>query len=159
MKNKKLFEKIDTFYDLSLSMPLKKIAESNIFDKAELKIQPMIPTVWVKNKRVIKKDEPSGRGQVSQFMVVSTTAHKPDGWGIISDDALVFIFLDQEYYLDESEFPNDSQRVSIAQYYISRAGLNPNQYVTTIIGKSKVTDLKETRNHAYSHAVAVFQKA
>lgn len=160
MKNQKLIQRIDTFYHLASSMPIRKMAEAAEFDRAVNLIRAKSPTVLCKNGHAIKSELPSGPTNVHQFMVVSTNAHKPEGWGIVPDDALVFIFLDEDEYFYPQQYPDDPSKISIATAFAKLGGVNVDdkKYFATLIGKSQVMDKKDASNKRYSHCVAVFKK-
>ena len=158
MKNKKLINDIDNFYKVATSLPVKLARSDNTdFNKVEefFLDRKNIEQVLVKNAKAIKSDNEQGRGYVSQFQVVSTKAHKPGGWGFIPDDALVFAFLEQEHYVNESKFPDEKTRINIAT---EKAKLNMEKYVAMKIDKSKMLEKGNTANRAYPHCVAIFKK-
>ncbi len=157
MKNKNLIKKIEAYSNYSR---LNKFAEAPEFDAAARKIAIHIPTVICKNGRSVSSEFPVGPCEVHQFMVVSTTAHRPRGWGIVPDDALVFIFLNKDQYLEESEYPDDSTQLSTVQKYTEVYGgikTDIDNYVIAQIGKSKVVDRKDANNSCFSHCVAIFK--
>ena len=159
MKNKELIKNIDAFYRAT-SLPIK-IAKSvkDDFNDAENFLKGRSPQVLVKNARAVSAKNKQGRGYVSQFMAVSTKAHKPGNLGFIPDEAFVFIFLEQEYYVSEGEFPEENERITMAKDYASKAGLDmANKYVAMTVGKSKVLDKGWAENRAYSYCVGIFSR-
>lgn len=149
MKNKRLLQKIDNYYYLANSAPLKKIAEAEEFDRAAENIK----------KHVIKVQAmgPNGKPQLmSQCMIVSTKAHNPKGWGLVPDDALIFIFLNKDNYIKEEEYPK-----SILQTAINlgiKEGIGTNKYQYAEINSGKVQDKKDAENSLYTRCVAVFKR-
>jgi hypothetical protein len=158
MKNKKLIQKVEQFYKLSSSASFNKFAEADEFDIAAETIKPIQPKVTCKNGHLINKNLEPKPAEVSQFMVVSTEALKEDSV-FLADDALVFIFLNEDQYLDPSQYPDDDGKLNIAKKYAKRAGINTDgtKYYATLIGKSKVRDKKDADNSRYSHCVAIFK--
>ena len=159
MKNQKLIQRIDTFYHLASSMPIKKMAEADEFDSAADAIKPKQPQVLCKNGHEVSSSLPKGPAKVSQFMVVSTKADKPDSFGLIPDDALVFIFLDEDHYMYPQQYPDDNTKLVLASAYAKSVGINADgkKYFSSLVGKSKVRDKKDAENHCYSHCVAIFK--
>ena len=156
MNNEKLINNVDTFYKIATSLPIK-LAEAEEFDDAEYKLRYASPEVWVKNAKEISRNGNEGEGKVSQFMVVSTRAHKPGNFGIIPDDALVFIFLDRQYYLNPQQCPDSTEMLRIAIRMTNKAGLSKG-YHAFEIEKSKVSDKKHAENHCYTKCIAIFKK-
>lgn len=156
MKNKKLINDIDNFYKVATSLPVK-LAKAKEFDNAEYKLRYASPKVWVKNAKEVSRDGNDGEGKVSKFMVVSTRAHKPGGFGIIPDDALVFVFLDRQYYINPQDCPDSAKALDISLEMTREAGLSKG-YHAFEIEKSKVLDKGDAENHCYTKCIAIFKK-